>query len=185
MTIAIAFHVSGFHTFKEFYTLCVLPHWRSAFPKLVSYTRFLELMPWSLMLLSCFLETRKGEITGITFIDSTPLEVCAPARAHAHKVFQELVHWGKNSVGWHFGFKLQLIISDQGELLTFKLTSANTDDRQPLPEMTQDLVGQLFGDRGYISQKLFETLYQRGLQLVTKSKKNVKNRLRVRDLVST
>jgi hypothetical protein len=39
------------------------------------------------------------------------------------------------------------------------------------------LLGQLFGDRGYISQPLFEELYERGLQLVTKSKKNMKQRL--------
>uniref|UniRef100_UPI001CEDA97D hypothetical protein n=1 Tax=Leptothermofonsia sichuanensis TaxID=2917832 RepID=UPI001CEDA97D len=39
----------------HFDTLQVLPHWRTAFPQLVSYNRFVELMPWSLMLLCCFL----------------------------------------------------------------------------------------------------------------------------------
>ena len=71
MTIVIGFHASGYRTFKEFYTLQVLPHWKKAFPQLVSYNRFVELMPWSMMLLCCFLQTRKGEITGISFIDST------------------------------------------------------------------------------------------------------------------
>ena len=66
MTIVIAFHGSGFRRFKEFYTLQVLPHWKKAFPNLVSYNRFVELMPWSLMLLCCFLNTCKGEITGIS-----------------------------------------------------------------------------------------------------------------------
>lgn len=55
MTIVIAFHGSGFRTFKEFYTLQVLPHWRNAFPELVSYNRFVELMLWSLMGLLYFL----------------------------------------------------------------------------------------------------------------------------------
>lgn len=27
---------------------------------------------------------------------------------------------------------------------------------KPVPDMTRDLIGKLFGDRGYISQKLFE-----------------------------
>ena len=177
MTIVIAFHGSGSRTFKDFYTLTVLPHWRKAFPSLVSYSRFVELMPWCLMLLCCFLNTRRGEMTGIAFVDSTPLEVCHPARAHAHKVFKHQVGWGKSSTGWKFGFKLHLIINEHGELLAFKLTPANTDDRKPVPEMTQGLFGQLFGDRGYISQKLFEELYERGLQLVTKAKKNMKQRL--------
>ena len=64
MTIVIAFHGSGYRTFKDFYTLQVLPGWRKAFPNLVSYTRFVELMPWSLMLLCCFLHTRRGLVTG-------------------------------------------------------------------------------------------------------------------------
>lgn len=55
--------------------------------------------------------------------------------------------WGKNSVGWHFGFKLHLIINDKGELLAFKLTPANVDDRKRVPDMTKDLIGKLFGDR--------------------------------------
>lgn len=175
MTIAIAFHGSGYRTFKEFYTLQVLPSWGHAFPNLVSYTRFVELMPWCLMLLCCFLQSRRGEITGISFIDSTPIEVCHRCRAHAHKVFKGLVGWGKNSVGWHFGFKLHLVINECGELLAFKLTPANVDDRQPVPDLTEDLIGKLFGDRGYISQKLFEQLSERGLQLITRSKKKMKN----------
>lgn len=81
MTIVIAFHGSGFRNFKSFYTLCVLPHWHHAFPNLVSYTRFVELMPGCLMLLCCFLHTRLGEIMGIAFIDSTPINVCHPRRA--------------------------------------------------------------------------------------------------------
>lgn len=177
MTIVIAFHGSGARTFKDFYTLTVLPHWRNAFPNLVSYSRFVELMPWCLMLLCCFLNTRRGEMTGIAFVDSTPIEVCHPARAHSHQVFKHQVGWGKSSTGWKFGFKLHLIINEYGELLAFKLTPANTDDRQPLPEMTEGIFGKLFGDRGYISQKLFEELYERGLQLITKRKRNMKQKL--------
>ena len=71
-------------------------------------------------------------------------------------MFEGLVGWGKNSMGWRFGFKLHLIISDRGELLTFKLTPGNVDDRIPVPDLAQDLFGKRFGDQGYISQPLFE-----------------------------
>jgi hypothetical protein len=57
------------------------------------------------------------------------------------------------------------------------ITAGNVDDRKPVPAMTKKLFGKLFGDRGYISQKLFEELYERGLQLITKLKKNMKNKL--------
>ncbi len=59
MTITIAFHGSGYRTFKEFYTLQVLPHWKRAFPKLVSYNRFVELMPWSMMSVMLFFTYQK------------------------------------------------------------------------------------------------------------------------------
>lgn len=92
-------------------------------------------------------------------------------------MFRGAVHWGKNSLGWYYGFKLHLIVNERGELLAFKLTAANTDDRVPVPDLTKHLMGKLFGDRGYLSQELFEQLYERGLQLVTRLKKKMKNRL--------
>src|SRR3990167_3506603 len=46
-----------------------------------------------------------------------------------------------------------------------------------LPDLVKHLSGRLFGDKGYISQKLFETLFQQGLQLITRLKGNMKNKL--------
>jgi hypothetical protein len=39
------------------------------------------------------------------------------------------------------------------------------------------LFGKLFGDKGYLSQKLFEDLHSKGIELIAKLKKNMKNRL--------
>jgi hypothetical protein len=78
---------------------------------------------------------------------------------------------------WFFGFKLHLVINDKGEIMAFKLTQATTDDREPVQSLTKDLIGKLVGERGYISQKLFDTLFEKGLQLITKIKKNMKNKL--------
>ena len=43
MTILIAFHQSGYRTFKHFYQRHVCVYWRTEFPNLVSYTRFVQL----------------------------------------------------------------------------------------------------------------------------------------------
>ena len=48
---------------------------------------------------------------------------------------------------------------------------------KPVPDLTQDLVGKLFGDKGYISAELFRQLWNRGLQLVTHIRSNMKNAL--------
>lgn len=79
---------------------------------------------------------------------------------------------------WFFGFKLHLVVNEQGELLNVVLTPGNTDDRRPVPKLLQHLFGKVFGDRRYVSQKLAQQLWQQsGIQLVTKLKRNMKNRL--------
>jgi hypothetical protein len=177
MTIIVLFHSSGYRNFKTFYTQHVLKHMLWAFPKLVSYNRFVELMPSALVPLCAYLQTRKGECSGVSFIDSTSLKVCHNRRIHSHQVFDGRARRGKTSVDWFYGFKLHLVINDRGELLSIRLTPGNVDDRQPVPELVKGLFGQLFGDKGYISQTLFETLYDDGVQLVTRLKTNMKNRL--------
>lgn len=177
MTIIVMFHSSSYRNFKAYYTEQVMKHYSGAFPRLTSYQRFVELMPRSLVPLCAYLQTRKGQCSGISFIDSTALKVCHNRRIHSHKVFAGCARRGKTSVDWFFGFKLHLVINDCGELLCLRLTPGNTDDRQPVPRMVKELFGKLFGDKGYISQPLFEMLYDDGVQLVTRLKTNMKNRL--------
>jgi DDE family transposase len=178
MTILILFQQSQYRTFKAFYTQQVQRHWRAEFPRLVSYTRFVELMPSVLVPLTVYLHTRLGACTGISFIDSTALAVCHNARIRQHRVFALDAARGKTSVGWFYGFKLHLVVNDRGELLAFCLTRGNADDRRPVPRLVRRLFGKLFGDRGYISHDLAEELFVRqGLRLITKLRKNMRNRL--------
>jgi len=124
-----------------------------------------------------FLQSFKGEKTGIYFVDSTLIKACHIKREKQHKVFKGLTEKSRSTMGWFFGFKLHLVINDKGEVMAFKLTAGNVDDRKPVLNLVKNLIGKLVGDKGYISQKLFEQLYQQGLQLITKIKKNMKNKL--------
>ena len=177
MTIIVWFQQSGYRTFKDYYRKEVCLHLRDEFPNLVSYTRFVELMPSALIPLCFYLQTRKGQTVGVAFIDSLPIAVCHNRRIPSHKVFAHVAERGKSSVDWFYGFKLHLIVNDQGELLAFHLTAGNVDDRKPVAKLARGLYGKLFGDRGYISQTLQEVLGAQGLQLITKIKKNMKQRL--------
>ena len=78
--------------------------------------------------LLAYLQSRYGACTGISFIDSTSLEVCDPKRINQHRVFA-------------------------------------TDAKR----------GKLFGDRGYISAPLTTLLFEQGLHLITRLRKNMKN----------
>ena len=181
-TILVLFHLSGYSNFKRFYRDYVLTHLKSYFPDLVSYNRFVELIPSSITLLFAFLKfkTSINKSYGFAFVDSTKLPVCKNSRIHSHKVFKGLAKRGKDSVGWFYGFKLHLIVNEKGELLSFDLTAGNVDDRKSLTKMLKDIKGKvlkLFGDRGYISQKLSEEFLSEGMQLIAKPRKNMRGRI--------
>ena len=180
MTILIMYHLSGYKTFKWYYTKHVMVHQRKDFPDLVSYNRFVEIMQFALVPLVLYtIKARFGKCSGISFVDSTPLKVCDNHRIHHHRVFSEYAKTGKSSMGWFYGFKLHLIINDEGEILSFCLTSGNVDDRNEavMDSLTKEIFGKLFADRGYISQKLFEKLLEKDITIVTRAKKNRKNKL--------
>lgn len=177
MTITVHFHQSGYRTFKKYYSIFVKGVMKGFFPHSVSYGRFVELMQGVVFPLFCFLQTKMGQDTGVLFIDSTDLTVCHIKRSYSNKTFKGIASKGKTTTGWFFGFKLHIVINDEGDLVAWQLTSGNTDDRKPVPAITQNLKGLLFGDKGYISKGLFQKLYERGLKLVTRLRSNMKNKL--------
>jgi hypothetical protein len=122
-------------------------------------------------------ESRKGQATGIAFIEATPIAVCHNRRIDRHQVFKKIAKRGKTSMGWFYGFKLHRVVNNRGELLAFHLTPGNVDDRHPVPHLTRGLSGKLFGDKGYISKHLFQVLFEKGLKLITPLRKNMHNRL--------
>jgi hypothetical protein len=54
----------------------------------------------ALVPLCVYLQTRKGQATGITFIDATSRVVCHSRRLHHHQVFKKIVPRGNTSGGW-------------------------------------------------------------------------------------
>lgn len=176
MSLMVLFHQSGFRDLKRFYTKVVCQYWRRDFRNLLSYNRFVELQRDALILLGAFMQTRLGRCSGVSFVDSSKLAVCHNLRIRQNRVFEGVAKRGKTSTGWFYGFKIHLIVSDTGEILSWRMTLGNVDDRKAVPKMSKRLWGKLFGDKGYISQQLSELLGENNVQLITKVKKNMKNK---------
>ena len=180
VTILLAFHDSPYKNFKYFYLHQILILWKDLFPKALSYNRFVELMQSVMVKLCLFLKVcGLAKSTGISYIDSTPIRVCKNKRISNHKVFKGLAQLGKSTMGWFFGFKLHLIITEKGEIIEFMITAANVDDRNPLKneKYLQKIFGKLFGDKGDISQKIAEILAEKNINLITGIRNNMKNSL--------
>jgi hypothetical protein len=80
-------------------------------------------------------------------------------------------------MGWFYGLKLHLVINRKSSIVAVKINPGNVDERTILNEMTRHLKGNLFADKGFVSQDLFKILFQRGLKLITGIRRNMKNYL--------
>lgn len=174
LSIVIMYQNSPFDCFKNYYQHLLI-HYRQEFKMMPCYDRFIAIMKQALPVLYYMFECIKGQSTGIQFVDSTTLEVCKIPRAARHKVFGQLAKKGKTTMGWFFGFKLHTVINHHGEIMAIKVTKGNVDDRKPVPDLVKKLSGKLFGDRGYISTKLTSKLADKGITLITRVRKNMKN----------
>lgn len=174
MTLAVLFHQLRFRHFKSFYLLHAQRFLRAEFPGLPSYQRCLELLPRCSVPLSALFEALKGECTGISILDSSPIAVCDNLRIARHRVFAGIAARGKSSTGWFFGFKLHIAINHYGELLSMKVTPGNVDDRKPVAYLCRNLFGRVYADKGYIAQWLVERLRQQQVEFITKVRKNMK-----------
>lgn len=178
VTIPVLFHMSGYRTFKDFYTKCsLLPYY---FPKMTSYNRFTELQKKAIVPMMIFMELHKMPCDGLSFVDSFALRVSHEKRIYSHKTFKGCAQKGKTSMGWFYGFKLHLVINVLGEIVEFAITTGNVADNnsEVLDHLTKNLHGKVFGDKGYLTNpEKFEEIYKKGVHIVTKIRKNMKNKL--------
>jgi hypothetical protein len=179
MTIEIFYHLQGSKCFKYYYTYFVMVHLKEYFPGLVSYNRFVQLKPRMMLYMFCFLlACRLGQKTDCYFIDSTKIAVCHNLRINSNRVFKNIAKRGKTSTGWFYGIKLHLVINEIGEIISCYLTKGNVADNNfDLGlKLCKGLLGKIYGDKGYINEKLQQELLKQDLLLVTKLKKNMKNK---------
>jgi Transposase DDE domain len=180
ITILIFYQHSGYKCFQYYYESMVLKELGSYFPGLVSYSHFLGLIKdvaVPLFLFNQCLCTRSAK-TGVYFVDSKKLAVCDNRRIRSNRVFKGVAGQGKSSTGWFYGLKMHLVINNLGEIMHFLITPANFADnnKQVMDELFFDLKGKCFGDKGYLT-KFFDYFLDRGIQIITKIRRNMKNTL--------
>ena len=181
--IALLFPRSHMTSFKHFYQ-AMTTHWdKTLFRHWLSYPQISALIHQHQMALAsfCVFIQQQALPTGVYAIDSTALRVCHNIRIPRHKTFAGKAARGKTSTGWFYGFKLHTLINQIGEVVALRISPGNVDDRQmvgtlveAIPRQHDDGELQLVADRGYISGALCQRLLSQGVELLTRSRSNMK-----------
>jgi hypothetical protein len=177
ISIILLFQTSPCKNFKYYYN-SYAQLYKPEFPGMPCYARFVALKPRVIHIMATLTQSLLSKKTSLEhFIDATSLAVCSTKRISSHKVMKGLAKIGKTTKGWFYGFKLHIVINTKGEIVDLRFTRGNKADISVLDELTKDIAGSIFGDKAYISKKLFSSLYKRGLKLVTGIKKGMDNLL--------
>jgi Transposase DDE domain len=164
----VYFHVQTYHQ-QEFPTL-------GAYSKFVEATNRYSAELRALLALMLYRNRQAQGAYPIVLQDSTAIAVCHVARARQHRTFRTWARKSKNGMGWWYGFKLHVQCDEAGRLCAFALTTATVDDRKLLGPLTRWLKdGVVVGDGGYLSQAKAKELAQRGVYLLTPTRKNMRH----------
>jgi hypothetical protein len=98
----------------------------------------------------------------VKHIDSTDIPVCLFKNANAHKTMKGLARFGRSSKGTFFGLKLHIVTDLKRKLLSLKFTAGNVDDREVVLELTEEIVGYLIADAGYIKRNCRKHIIRKG-----------------------
>lgn len=147
-----------------------------AFPRCCTYKQWVARLnrlaqPLGAMIEEFAQETATG--TQFYLLDAQPIPVCQPIRHCRVSLLREAgAYFGKTSKGWFFGFKLHLLISENGLIVTAILTPGNWDDREAATALVQSVASGsvCLGDRGYRRPTLQDELLEEdGVLLLTRA----------------
>lgn len=111
-------------------------------------------------------------------VDSFPLPVCRFGRAKYCRSFRAYgADYGKcpSKKGTYFGYKVHALVTLEGYITTFEITSASVDDREGLRDMADGMSGLvILGDKGYVGEELTQEMREHDICLLSLKRSNSK-----------
>ena len=152
-------------------------NWLEWFPQLGSYPNFSKQCAnlWQVNQQITAKLTSTFGFDNIHFIDGFPIPVCRYARARRHKNFKASAGFSYCAAKQekYYGFKGHIVINLSGMIIDYTFASANCDERDVAPEITQNINGLLGADKGYLRPELKQHYEYQGIDLQTPYRKNM------------
>jgi hypothetical protein len=142
------------------------------FPNMPSYNVFITWVNRLLKLLDYLIQQNiKALSSELGIIDSTKLETTKPYRRG--KIHRDATI-GYSSLGEFRGFKLHVLINEQGVVCQYAITPANVHDITPVKEGFLDgHTGIILADSGYVSRSVYYKLMEANIRFIAKPKTNM------------
>lgn len=154
-------------------------NWLDWFPMIGSYPNFAKQCAnlWSVKQ-HIHEKISYADNDNIHFIDGFPLAVCNYSRARRHKSFKSDASYSycASKKEKYYGFAGHLLMTLSGMIKGFTFATANADERDVAPEITQNITGLLGADKGYIRPELTEYYRKQGIDLQTPLRKNMSDK---------
>ena len=175
-------------------------HWQPWFPNIRSRSSFVRqaanLWKYKEVLQRKLADQMGAFENDLHLIDGIPIPLCCFSRAPRCRSFDGEADYGycASKKQTYYGFHGHLMISANGIITGFSLTPANGNEREALWDLVPEIKGVLIGDKGYISQFLYQELNQENIELQTPLRDKMKDSrpqalvkmlMRVRRLVET
>jgi hypothetical protein len=156
-------------------------HWSHFFPKIACRTSFSRQSANLNEVKKKLYEFVSGILSAdqdLYLSDGFPIPICHIKRYKRSRT--ELRCYG--STGYcaakdekYFGFKGHLLVTQYGAPVAYELAAANIDERDILPEITQNRKGMILADKGLIRPELKDYLASQNLNLQTPLRKNMQD----------
>ena len=132
-----------------------------------------------LITIYCFVDDfLKGILNNIKYALKRPDRNTPPTRKHnlslAELASLALFRFFAGHRNWFYGFKLHIICNELMQILNFRITAGNLDDRKGLEIIWNDIFGMIVADAGYLGANWQKKAHDLGKQLPTGVRANMK-----------
>lgn len=175
LTIEIIGEMQGHHSDAAIWRYA-RDHWLEWFPKLGSYPNFAKHCANLRLIKQIILTSLFPPDAALHIIDGVPMPLCHYARSGRCRSLKEHAAFGycaaKDEHYW--GLRGHPVMNGKGYIVHCTYTPANVDEREVLDNLEGVIRGMLLGDKGFISEERRARLLERGIDLQTLKRKNMK-----------